>query len=71
MKIDIKVIAGAKKNLIKKENDYYKVYVSAPATEGKANKAVISLLAKHFNTKKSQVSITRGHHCPRKVVEIK
>ncbi|MBM3252115.1 MAG: DUF167 domain-containing protein [Candidatus Omnitrophica bacterium] len=71
MKINIKVIAGAKKNLVKKENDYLKVYVSAPAIEGKANKAVISLLAEHFGVKNSQISILRGLHSSRKVVEIK
>jgi uncharacterized protein (TIGR00251 family) len=71
MKINIKVIAGAKKNLIKKENDSYKVYVRTPATEGRANKAVISLLAEYLGVKTNQISLLSGLHSARKVVEIK
>ncbi|MFH1655724.1 MAG: DUF167 domain-containing protein [Candidatus Omnitrophota bacterium] len=71
MRINLRVIAGAKKNLIKEEADSFKVYVTQPAIEGKANKAVISLLAEHFSVKKSQIRILRGTLSPRKVIEIK
>ncbi|HOX54778.1 MAG TPA: DUF167 domain-containing protein [Candidatus Omnitrophota bacterium] len=71
MIINIKVVASAKKNLIKKENDYLKVYVSSPAVEGKANKAVLELLCEHFGVKKDKISIIKGLHSSRKSVEIK
>ncbi|MDD2654005.1 MAG: DUF167 domain-containing protein [Candidatus Omnitrophica bacterium] len=71
MIINIKVVASAKKNLIKKENDYLKVYVSSPAVEGKANKAVLELLCKHFGVKKDKIFIIKGLRSSRKSVEIK
>ncbi len=36
------------------------VYVREPATEGKANKAVALLLAKHYGVAKSTVELTGG-----------
>lgn len=36
------------------------VFVREPATEGKANKAVALLLAKHFGVPKSTVQLTGG-----------
>ena len=48
----------------------YSVSVRAPAREGKANEAVIELLAKHFFVPKSFVKIIRGQTARRKLVEI-
>lgn len=42
------------------------VYVREPATEGKANKAVAQLLAKHFGVAKSTVVLTGGATARRK-----
>ncbi|MEV0433675.1 DUF167 domain-containing protein [Nocardia sp. NPDC050413] len=36
------------------------LYVRAPATEGKANKAAVELLADHFGVPKSTVHLTAG-----------
>ncbi|GAB10527.1 hypothetical protein GOARA_058_00100 [Gordonia araii NBRC 100433] len=36
------------------------VYVREPATEGKATKAVASLLAEHFGVPKSRVELVNG-----------
>ena len=60
MPIDIKVIPGAKKNFIREEGEILKVYLTAPALEGKANKALIDFLAGHFHIKKSQIEIIKG-----------
>ncbi len=70
MNIDVKVIAGAKKNLIKKELDHYKIYLTAPAVEGRANQALIAFLAEHFHAAKSQITITKGLKSRHKVVTI-
>ena len=48
----------------------YRVSVHAPAQEGKANEAVIELLAEHFSVPKSTVKIIRGQTSRRKLIEI-
>ena len=70
MNLKIKVIPGAKKNFVKKEEDIYKVYLTAPAVEGKANKALIEILAEHFNVKKNHIEIIKGLKSRQKVVSI-
>ncbi|PIR21463.1 MAG: hypothetical protein COV45_01570 [Deltaproteobacteria bacterium CG11_big_fil_rev_8_21_14_0_20_47_16] len=47
-----------------------KVHVNAPAHEGRANDAVIALLARHFKVPKSSITILHGSAGRRKVVEI-
>lgn len=47
------------------------VYSRAPAVEGRANQAVISLLADYFSVPKSRVAIVRGVHGRRKLVEVR
>ena len=70
MKINVKVIPNAKQNKLIEENGGYKVYLTAPAVEGKANRALIEFLAEHFGAKKRQISIIRGEKSRDKVVEI-
>jgi uncharacterized protein (TIGR00251 family) len=50
--------------------EIYKVYVTTSAVEGKANKAVIALLAKTFKVAKSKIVIKQGLRSRNKVVEI-
>lgn len=47
------------------------VYVRERAVDGKANEAVVALLAKHFNVSKSRVSIVRGQASRFKFVSVK
>ena len=70
MDIRVKVTANAKKNLIKEENGKYKVYLTAPAIEGKANQALREFLAGHFRIKRSQVSIVKGEKLREKIIRI-
>lgn len=70
MRVDIKVIANAKKGFLKEENGILKVYVTVPALEGKANKAVIRTLAQHFNVKKNQIGIIKGLQSQYKTINI-
>ena len=70
MLINIKVIPKSSRNLVKQEGDILKVYVNAPAEKGKANEAVVELIAGYFKVKKRQVSIFRGELSARKVVNI-
>ncbi len=46
------------------------VWVKAAAIEGKANKAMINLLAKELNKKKSEIEIKSGLTSKNKIVEI-
>ena len=69
-KIKIKVIPNAKKDKVLEEGDLFKVYVNAPAVDGKANKALIGVLAEHFNILKSGIRIIRGEKSKEKVIEI-
>ncbi len=48
----------------------FKVYLTAPPVEGKANKLLLELLAKYFNLKKSQIRIIKGGRTRDKVVQI-
>lgn len=48
----------------------FKVQVSAPPEAGKANQAVVELIARALGVKPNCVTIIRGHTQPRKVVQI-
>lgn len=68
--IKVKVIPNAKKNRIVQEREVFKVYVNAPAVEGKANKALIEILADYFQVRKSSIKIIRGEKAREKVIEL-
>ena len=68
--INIKVIPNAKSNEVIEEVDSIKVKVNSPAIGGKANKAVIKVLADHFKVKKSQISIVKGEKNRNKRIQI-
>ncbi|RJQ41897.1 MAG: DUF167 domain-containing protein [Nitrospiraceae bacterium] len=69
-KIKIKVIPNAKKGRVLEEGDLFKVYVNAPAVDGKANKALIEVLSEHFTIRKSGIRIIRGEKSREKIIEI-
>jgi uncharacterized protein len=48
------------KTIYIKEKDYYKIYVNKPPENGKANKAVIESLSKHFKISKQNIKIISG-----------
>ncbi len=60
MLLDVKVIAGAKKNFLKKTLPALTVYLTAPAVDNKANKALVNFLSDQLNVSKSRISILRG-----------
>jgi len=71
MKISVIVHPNSKKPRIEKDllGDLH-VYVSDPPLGGKANKAVIVALSKHFKTKKSNVILLSGEKSKHKLFEI-
>lgn len=69
--LKIKVIPRAKRQKLEKLPDgSFKVYLTAPPIEGRANEALIKLLAREFGVSKSEVEIARGKKGREKVVKI-
>jgi len=68
--LNIRVIPRASRNLIKKENDSLKAYLTKAAQNGLANKQLIELLAGHLQVKKYQIKIIKGEKSRNKVIEI-
>ena len=68
--VHIRVIPNAKKNEVKKFSNGFKVYLTAPPVEGKANKMLLKILAEELNIKKSQLSIARGTNSRNKVIRV-
>jgi hypothetical protein len=48
----------------------YRVTVKAPPHDGKANIAVVKLLAEYFSVPKSHIKIIRGHAAKTKILTI-
>jgi hypothetical protein len=48
----------------------FKVTVKATPTDGKANDAVVRVVAAHFNISRARVRIISGHTTNQKIVEI-
>ena len=46
------------------------VYIRAIAVDGKANEALVALLAKHYDVSKTRVTILRGHTSRHKLISI-
>ncbi len=61
MKLSIRVTPRAKKNAVKYKEGLWRVYVTAPPVDGKANSAVIDLLVKTFDLRRSEIHIISGH----------
>jgi uncharacterized protein (TIGR00251 family) len=69
--LNIKVVPGASRDRIAgKLGDAIKVQVSAAPERGKANDAVINLIAGLLGLRPGNIEIVRGHTQPRKVLEI-
>ena len=70
MKVQVKVKPNSKTEELVQEGDSFIARVKVPPKEGKANQAVIKLLAQHFGISLSQVRITSGFNSRNKVIEI-
>lgn len=71
MIIKVKVKPNSSKEEIEKSDENnYEVYVNAKAEKGKANLALIKILAKHFNIPTSKIKIKRGVSSHNKIIEI-
>ena len=71
-RIAVRVQPGARKNALvdRLANGDWKIAVSAPPEGGRANEAVVELLASHFSVAKSAIRIVLGQSARRKLIEI-
>jgi len=71
MRIYVKVIPRASKNEVVKISDgEYKVKLTAPPVDGKANKMLLKMLAEYFDIPKSSLQIIGGKTARVKMVDI-
>jgi len=71
MRLALKVVPGASRDEISGWlGDSLKVRVRAPAESGKANAAVIAVLAACLGVRKGTIKIIAGSASPRKIIEI-
>jgi len=71
LKIKVRVTPRSSREEVVKTGDGYVVRVKAQPREGKANEAVIKLVAEYFGVSKSSVRITSGLSGRNKIVEIR
>ena len=71
MKIKVRVAPRSSRDEVIKTGDDYLVRVKAQPREGKANDAVIKLLAEYFGVTRSAVRITSGLSGRNKIIEIR
>ena len=71
MKIIIKAKPGAREDKIEKVDDSnYIIHIKAQARDGKANAAIVKVLADYFDISQSLVEIISGYMARIKVVQI-
>lgn len=71
VKIFVKAKPGAGENRVDKIDDRnFIVSVKEPPVQGRANRAIIRILAEYFNISLSRIHIVSGHVSRQKIVEV-
>lgn len=72
MNVTVRVKPGSKKGpLVQPALDgSLLVYVREPAVEGRANQALVKILAEYFGVAKSQIRILKGHSSRTKIIKL-
>lgn len=71
-RIQVRVQPGASRNeIVGFEGEVLRIRLTAPPVEGKANKALIALLADALRVGKSRIEIVSGHSSRQKVIEVR
>ena len=71
MYVRVVVIAGAKRESIKRASDTkLQISVTEPAKQNLANRRVIALTAAHFGVTQKKVRLISGHRSPSKMLSI-
>jgi len=69
--INVKVVPGASRtSVVGRYGDAVKVQVASPPEAGRANRALIEILAQVLHVRPAQIEIISGHSAPRKRLRI-
>jgi len=69
--LDVKAVPGARRTeIVGPLGERLKVRVSAPPEDGKANKAICSLIARAAGVKPNMVEVVSGHASPTKTLRV-
>ena len=69
-RLAVRVTPNAKRDMVTIEEGHVKIRVTVVPEDGKANKAVIALLAKTLGVSKSSLSIIRGETARDKLIQL-
>jgi uncharacterized protein (TIGR00251 family) len=70
-RLGLKVVPGSSRDeVVGWLGDSFKVKVKAPPEKGRANEAVVALLADRLGIKASSIAVVSGHRSPAKVVAV-
>lgn len=70
--LKIKVIPNSKINkIVERKDNYLKIKLTAPAHEGKANKALIKFLSLYFKVAKNKIALVSGEKSHEKIISMK
>ena len=67
--INVTAHTNSSKNFVIEKENEINVYVTCIPEKGKANKAIIKLLSKHFKKPKSKIKLVKGEKSKTKVFE--
>lgn len=71
MYIRVEVIAGARREIIKKTgSDSYSISVREKAERNLANRRILELVSKEFHGQRVMAKIVSGHHSPNKIISV-
>ena len=66
----VRVTPRVKQNKVVQDGDVLRVYTTTAPENGRANGAVIELLAKHFDIAKSRIKISKGLASREKLITV-
>jgi len=71
MRIVVSAKPNSKGDKVEKIDDtHFRVWVKEPPVKGRANAAIVKLLASHFGVRKNNVRIVSGLFQKKKVIEV-
>ena len=70
MNLEVRVIPGAKKREIKRDDQGIVIKLLSRAQEGKANRELVEYLASTFSVRKSEVRIMSGEKGRKKTISL-
>ena len=70
MTLELKVFTKSSRECLVKKDGILKAYVKAAPDKGKANRALVELIAREYKVKKNEVTIVSGLSSRNKTVKV-